>query len=195
MPLKRSALFLLLSGAACASGRVTPEGACRSRLLAIAARPNAEDLAKLAGTYELSLVNADGEYGDSVSHGRLTLWANDSVRRYAWVTPSIGRIPGERPLTGTFASRSATVPSYPNLWEPAGPDRPAVELIGPTLYFGGIDAMDGGGERLEITAISGAGFGGTWTFDGGIAMTIDTATGRRIRDPGGYFCAVRVSAT
>jgi len=150
-----------------------------------------ETLATLAGTYEVILVNSDGEYGDSLARGRLRLWANDSVRRFAYVTPSLGRYPGERPVAGEFSSESQMVPSYPNAYEPARPDQPAVELIGRTLYFGGIDMMDGGGERLEITTVGRKGFEGVWRFDGGIGITIDTATGRQVREPGGYFCAFR----
>ena len=151
----------------------------------------AETLATLAGTYELILVNSEGEYGDSSARGRLRLWANDSVRRYAYVKRSLGRLVGERPLAGEFSSRSSMVSSYPNAFEPARPDHPAVELIGRTLYFGGIDMMDGGGERLEITAVDRNGFAGVWRFDGGFEMTMDVATGRRVREPSGYFCAVR----
>jgi hypothetical protein len=137
------------------------------------------------------LVNADGEYGDSVVFGTLRLWANDSARRYAYVTPHTGRLRGERPLAGAFDSRSPTVPSYPNQWEPGGAERPAVELIAQTLYFGGIDANGGAGERLQITYVGRTGFMGIWRHSGGIEVTIDTASGRILHEPSGYFCAIR----
>ncbi len=122
----------------------------------------------------------------------LDLWPNDSVRRYAWVARTIGRVRAERPLFGAFASRSSTVSSYPAPRNPAGADDPAVELIGQTLYLGGADMLDGGGERLHITNVSPTRFSGNWTHAAGIEMTVDSATGRRLREPGGHFCAVRL---
>jgi hypothetical protein len=188
----RGLLLLLLSLAACAPGRVTRERGCGARPPDEAMPPDGAELVKLAGGYELTLVNSEGGYGDSVVSGKLNLWPNDSVRRYAWVTRTIGRIPGERPLAGALETQSLTVPSYPNPWNVASPDSPAVELIGKTLYFGGIDAMDGSGERLRISSISQAGFWGTWAHEAGFEMTIDSATGRQARELGGYFCAVRL---
>ncbi len=150
-----------------------------------------EQVAGLAGQYRLVLVNTNGEYGDSVILGTLRLRPNDSARRYAWVLPTLGRIRGERPLAGEFTSQSSTVPNYPNEWEPATPDRPAVELIGQIIYFGGIDAMDGAGERLLIRGVAASGFAGTWEHDGGIERVMDTVSKRFLEDPGGYFCASR----
>jgi hypothetical protein len=191
MPLMLRFALLLLAGApACAPGPVAPNLACR-RPLEKPARPDGDALAALAGKYEVILVNADGEYGDSVVPGTLTLWANDSARRYAYVTPHIGRLRGERPLAGAFDSRSPTVPNYPNRWEPGGPDSPVVELIAQTLYFGGIDANDGTGERLQITQVGPSGFIGIWRHSAGIEVTIDKASGRMLREPSGYFCAIR----
>jgi hypothetical protein len=175
--------------AACAVG--VPDSACPPPYQqATSVAP--DQLARLAGEYRLTLVNTRGEYGDSVIRGTLRLWPNDSGRRSAWVRPTFGRIRGERPLAGEFTSHSSTVPSYPNEWEPASPDRPAVELIGHTIYLGGIDAMDGAGERLLIRAVAASGFTGTWEHDGGIARVMDTVTKRFLEDPGGHFCASRM---
>jgi hypothetical protein len=190
--MSRRSLLVLLSLVACAPGQVVPEPECRARPHTEAIPPYGGGLMKLAGGYELTLVNSEGGYGDSVVRGRLDLWPNDSARRYAWLSPTIGRIRGERPLSGAFETQSSTVLSYPNPWNLASANNPAVELIGQTLHFGGIDMMDGAGERLRITSVSPAGFWGTWAHDGGIEMTIDTATGRRVREPSGYFCAVRL---
>jgi len=191
--MSRSPVLILLSLAACAPARVGPDPECRDRPAADGGIPaNGAELVKLAGGYELTLLNSEGGYGDSVVGGRLDLWPNDSIRRYAWVAHTVGRVRGERPLFGAFESRSSTMPSYPKLRTPGGTDDPAVELVAQTLYFGGVDRIDGTGERLQITSISVRGFAGTWTHDRGIEMTVDSATGQRLREPGGHFCAVRL---
>jgi hypothetical protein len=185
-------VLLLCAGVpACGAGSISPIQAC-PRPDTRSAPPDSDVLTTLAGRYEITFVNVDGEYGDSVASGTLMLWPNDSARRYAYVTPQIGRQRGERPLAGSFDSRSSTVPSYPNSYEPATPERPAVELIESTLYFGGIDATDGAGQRLQITRVGSSGFTGLWRYSGGIEVTIDTATGRIVREPSGYFCARRL---
>ena len=155
------------------------------------APPSSEQLSELAGEYEVILLNTQGEYGDSVVRGRLTLWPNDSARRYAHLVPAMGFITGERPLAGRFESRSPTIPSYPNEGEPATPERPEVEVIGRTLYLGGIDMMDGSGVRLEIRTAGAEGFAGTWTRSLGVARVLDTVQKRFLDDPGGHFCALR----
>jgi hypothetical protein len=175
---------------ACASSTTVPDSTCSSPP-GHAGPPEAEQLARLAGEYRLVLVNTRGEYGDSVVRGTLTLWPNDSARRYAWVHPVLGRFPGERPLAGRFTSHSGTVPSHPSAWERATADHPAVELIGSTLFLGGIDMMDGSGERLDIRTAALDGFAGTWGHDGGIGRLLDTVNKRFLKDPGGHFCAWR----
>jgi hypothetical protein len=174
----------------CVARTPAPDSAC-PLLRGETAALGPEQLERLAGEYQLVLVNTRGEYGDSVTRGSLTLWPNDSARRYAWVVPTIGRLRGERPLAGRFTSQSRTVPDYPNSWEPATPDRPVVELIGTTIYFGGIDMMDGSGERLVIQGTTPTGFAGTWAHDGGIERVMDTVHKRFLEDPGGHFCAWR----
>jgi hypothetical protein len=180
----------ILGALACAASAAIPDATC-SPVRGERSALGPEALARLAGEYRLVLVNSRGEYGDSVILGTLTLWPNDSVRRYAWMVPAIGRLRGERPLAGQFTTQSSTVPNYPNEWEPATAENPVVELIGSTIYFGGIDAMDGSGERLLIGTATAAGFSGTWEHDGGIARVMDTVHKRFLQDPGGHFCASR----
>jgi hypothetical protein len=144
----------------------------------------------LAGRYEVSLVNAAGGYGDSLVRGTLVLWANDSVRRY--MPPTISRRPGERPLAGRFESRSTTVPSYPNQHEPGSQDDPSVEMVDATIYLGGLEYSDAGGDQLGVTKITPTGFVGLWTHSSGFSITVDSATGRVVREPSGYFCAWRL---
>lgn len=187
----RIALIILISTPGCAPAQVTPQRDCAA--VADTAQVAADALAGLAGTYEVVFVNSEGEYGDSLGKGTLTLWANDSSRRFASVSDgrALGRFPGERPVAGKFVSQSALVASYPNTYDPDRPNQPAIEMIGHTIYFGGIDMLDGSGERLEITRVRRDGFVGRWHYDGGIAIVVDTMKGRRVRDPGGYFCAQR----
>jgi hypothetical protein len=179
---------VLLGATSCGPGQVTPEHLCKRP--AGTARPlSASQLAELAGRYDVALVNSEGEYGDSVVRGTLVLWASDSARRF--MPRTIGRIPGERPLTGTFESHSTTVSSYPNRYDPGGPDGPAVAIIGSTLYLGGVDGTDAVGERLVVEELTPTGFAGAWGHSGGFSVSVDTATGRVVREPSGYFCAWR----
>jgi hypothetical protein len=62
-------------------------------------------------------------------------------------------------------------------------------MIGSTLYLGGINGTDVVGERLVVEEITPAGFAGTWRYSGGFSVTVDSATGRVVREPSGYFCA------
>jgi hypothetical protein len=187
-----AALLALLTLSACSSGRVGPAPPCPQPRPA-SAPPRSDQLAALPGRYEMTLVNANGEYGDSIVRGVLVLWANDSARRY--LPRSIGRRPGQRPLAGKFESQSITVPSVPNSYEPGNPEDPAVEMVGDTIYLGGLEYSDAGGNRLGVQEITPTGFRGTWTYSAGFSVTVDSATGRVVREPSGYFCARRVPNT
>jgi hypothetical protein len=143
----------------------------------------------LAGRYEMTLVNSEGQYGDSLVRGILVLWANDSVRRY--MPRTIGRRPGERPLAGRFESHSSTVESVPDPYEPEGREDPAVEMVETTIYLGGLEYGDAGGNQLGVKEITSTGFRGVWTYALGFSVTVDSATGRVVREPSGYFCARR----
>jgi hypothetical protein len=134
-----------------------------------------------------------GEHGDSLVRGTLLLWANDSTRRY--VRRTIGRRPGERPLEGKFESHSTIIPSVPNRYEPGSRDSRAVEMVGATIYLGGLEYSDGGGNELEVKEITSNGFQGLWTYSRGFSVTVDSASGHVVRDPNGYFCAQRVPQT
>jgi hypothetical protein len=181
-------ILALLNTNACSPGQVAPEPACPKSSTA-SAPPSPGQLAALAGRYEMTLVNSNGEYGDSIVRGTLVLWANDSARRY--MPGTIGRLPGERPLAGKFESRSTTVPSVPNPYEPGTQEDPAVEMVRATIYLGGLEYSDAGGNSLGVQEITPSGFRGVWTYSTGFSVTMDSATGRVIRDPSGYFCARR----
>jgi hypothetical protein len=183
------ALLALLSANACGQGQVAPESTCLQPS-ARAEPPTSRQLAALAGSYDMTLVNSEGEYGDSLVRGTLVLWANDSARRY--MPRTIGRLPGERPLAGSFESHSSTVASVPNQVEPERPGEPAVEMVDATVYLGGLEYSDAGGNRLGVREVTPTGFRGMWTYAPGFEVTVDSATGRVVREPSGYFCARRM---
>jgi hypothetical protein len=178
----------VLTTSTCAPGQVTPEPTC-PKPAPEGTPPTPAQLAALAGRYELVLVNSNGDYGDSLVHGTLTLWPNDSARRY--MPRTIGRLPGERPLAGTFESRSSTVRSYPDRQSSGSRDEPAVEMVEATIYLGGAESGDAGGDRLGVQALTPTGFAGMWTYSRGFAVTVDSATGRVMQEPSGYYCARR----
>ena len=153
----------------------------------------------MVGRYDLALVNTRGEYGDSVERGVLDLWLNDSTRRFAWVKPGLGHVPGERPLPGAFESQLPRGSGARDTRASRDPERPGVEVIGPLLFGGGpvlfmgsIDVMDASGERLRIRAVSPEGFWGTW----GSELWDRCCRGHRyervLANPAGHFCALRI---
>ncbi len=64
-------------------------------------------------------------------------------------------------------------------------------MVGATIHLGGLEYSDAGGNRLGVQEITPSGFRGVWTYSTGFSVTMDSATGRVIRDPSGYFCARR----
>ena len=182
-------ILALLTTSACGAGQVVPERACQKPGTSVEA-PTPQELAALAGQYEVTMVNSEGEDGDAPVSGTLLLWANDSVRRF--MPRTIGRRSGERPLAGRFESRSTMVSSYPDHSVPASQKDPAVEMVEATIYLGGLEYSDAGGDRLEVKQITSNGFIGVWTQDGGFSFTVDSASGRVVREPSGHFCARRV---
>jgi len=151
--------------------------------------PDWAHIETLAGRYELTLVNTGGGYGDSVGRGVLELWPNDSARRAGTF---LGRSMGNRPLAGIFIDGDTSKARAYDERMLRDPNRPGVELIGSILYMGGIDVMDGSGERLSIRAVNPDGFWGGWHWDGGIALLMDTKTKRIVPWPSGHFCALRI---
>lgn len=181
-------VLALLTISACSPGQITAEPGCQ--ISATSQPPTPAQLAALGGRYEVTLVNSKGEYGDSLVRGNLLLWANDSARRF--MPRTSGRRPGERPLAGRFESHSTTLPSVPNQYEPGSRDNPAVEMVEATIYLGGLEYSDAGGNELEVKEITSGGFRGVWTYSRGFSVTVDSASGRVVREVGGYFCAQRI---
>lgn len=146
----------------------------------------------LAGTYSLILINTNRGWAPRVWAGVLELWPNTPMRQAGWGERVIGRRAGPRPLAGTIAFTTydrKPAPSSPP--RPRQPDNPDAEVLGTTLALGPWDANDASGEYLQIQRVSPSGFWGTWEYDGGIAVVVDSATGKVRPDPKGYFCAIR----
>jgi len=59
-----------------------------------------------------------------------------------------------------------------------------------TTYLGG-EPSDAGGDQLAVQEITSTGFAGVWTYSSGFSVTVDSATGRVVREPSGYFYARR----
>ena len=153
-----------------------------------------EQIAGLAGAFALVLVNTvTGWTPLGPRDGALELWPNAPARRGGWPERTLGRKAGPRPLVGRVQlAASGDVPGY-ELAAVAGSDHPEVEVVGADLHFGAPDAVDGAGYVLRIVHVSPSGFWGTWTYSLGIGAVMDSATGRRLEDPAGFFCAVRRS--
>jgi hypothetical protein len=182
-------ILTLISAFACSQAPGIPQPGCQ-RNGVTSKPPTSSELAALAGQYEVSLVNSQSESGDSLIHGRLVLWVNDSSRRH--MPPTVGNRPGDRPLAGEFASYSTTVPSVPNQYEPGSEDHPAVEMVGATIHLGGLEFSDAGGTELRVKEIVSTGFRGEWIHSTGFSVAVNSATGRVVPEPKGYFCARRV---
>ena len=157
------------------------------------ARPaTSEEIAGLAGVYSLMLVNTISGWVPLGSRpGSLELWPNAPDRRAGWPPRTLGRLPGPRPLVGRVRLvASGGAPAY-ELAAVPGSHEPEVEVVGAELYFGAPDPVDASGTVLRISHVSRDGFWGTWSFDSGIGMVMDSATGRRLENPAGFFCAFR----
>lgn len=74
-------------------------------------------------------------------------------------------------------------------------DSTDIVLLGSTLDIGRIGVLDAGRHYLRVEALTRDGFRGQWRFSGGLAVVVDSATGTPLPDPGGHFCATRLSAS
>jgi hypothetical protein len=85
------------------------------------------------------------------------------------------------------------VPSVPDSQQRGTKREPAVEMVGATIYLGGLEFSDAGGTSLVVKQITSIGFRGTWDYSSGFSIRVDGTTGRVIPDPRGYFCATRTT--
>lgn len=95
-----------------------------------------------------------------------------------------------RPLVGVRVDTAAAHPLVDSLFV----DDPQVEFSGGMLvvYSGTKHTIDGGSHSLVLHDVDADAFRGYWGSDLGIAAIIDTATGERLPNPRGWFCARRV---
>jgi hypothetical protein len=161
-----------------------PPEQCGPAVPETAQHPVAIPSADLAGDYRLVQVRT--QPAPSVtSSGRLHLMPVDSGTRavavggavrdlVGWLDPT----EGDRRWRADAGSRD--------------PAHPGVVLAGSHLRLGQPGALDAYVEHLTITAVSADGFWGWWKAEPGFELTLDSASGRRLPDPAGFFCALRV---
>jgi hypothetical protein len=159
-----------------------PPERCGPAVPGNAEHPVAVPAVKLAGDYDLMQVRTQPSPGSRT--GRLHLMPVDSAMRAAAVGGAV------RDLIGWFD------PLEPDSgWRAdAGsrdPAQPGAVLAGSHLRLGQ-PALDAYVEHLTITAVSSQGFWGWWQGEPGFQLAVDNRTGRRLPDPAGYFCALRV---
>ncbi len=93
----------------------------------------------------------------------------------------VGYIPGERPIVG----QADQAPGNFGL----SAKRLPVAMIDSTLLIGEIDVLDGASFELRPRRIGQRGFSGTWAWNGGFVITVDSAG--RVVTESGTFCADR----
>jgi hypothetical protein len=146
---------------------------------------------ELVGSYALTMINSQGDYGDSVTTGLLDLWPNDSARQYRSQKPGPPGSTPERPLAGAFDQEYPPLSGSTDLRSSRDSKHPGAELRGRELYMGAIDGVDGWNDALTLVRVDSAGFWGTWSSSTGILYYADSVTGRRLANPAGHFCAIR----
>jgi hypothetical protein len=138
----------------------------------------------LAGDYQLVQVRTQPAPTGTTS-GRLHLAPPDSATRAAGVGGPV------RDLIGWFDPLEGD-----SVWAAAAgsrdASRPGAVLAGSHLRLGQLAGLDAYVEHLTITAVSGDGFWGWWKAEPGFELTVDSKNGRRLPDPAGFFCALRV---
>jgi hypothetical protein len=182
-PARELPCLLLVVLAGChAPGQVTTQ-ACAARPPASSRSFQASMATELFGTYELNTVHTSQGGASYTIAGRLVLMPPDTLRRYyrprlqSWVRT------GDRPVAGVYIPADS---GYPD---------DIVEVEGEVLYVGCRMCMDASPNHYQITWVLDSAFGGTWeNFQTGIWRVYDSASGRELPNPAGYFCARRLSS-
>jgi len=179
---------LLLGLAAACAPRPAPTagiaaGACRPEPPAGAGPLTPERAPWLAGRFRLiTVTTSQGRAYRHAAETGLTLRMADSLERAAATARGVGHAP-RRALQ--FVGRWRWAPDS----EAQQPD--LAEVDAGVLYLGCRDCLDGSPWHLQITAVSPAGFWGTWRdYQTGTVRAVD-GRGRELPDPAGFFCAVR----
>ena len=155
----------------------------------LAKRPvyrNADSAALLhmTGSFRLTLVVTSFRAAWTPPTYRLLLRQPDSSEA---AEARIGRV-GHRPRPDLRLVGIAAL-----LDDLSGQRQPNVELDSGIVYMGCRDCMDGDPLELIVTAADTDGFYGRWRdYQRGIGHAIDES-GRRLPDPAGHFCAVRIN--
>ena len=146
-----------------------------------AATFDSASVGRLAGSYTLISVTTARGYGGGVDRGRLRLSANDTLARfYVGTIRGDYRRSGDRPLAGAYEA-------------PGRRYRDTAVVGGGVLFVGCRECMDASPTHYRIEAAGPAGFWGRWeNYQTGGIVAVD-ARGRRLSNPSGYFCALRVS--
>jgi hypothetical protein len=140
--------------------------------------------AALAGDYRLVEVRTQPSPGSARS-GRLHLFPVDSATRAASVGGAVRDLIGWfDPADGDSASRVQA--------GSRDPEHPGAVLAGSHLRLGQAGTLDAYVDHLTITAVSEDGFWGWWKEEPGLEVAVDRNSGRRLPDPAGFFCALRV---
>ncbi len=132
----------------------------------------------LAGRYRLTTVNTARGWTRDSSEAVVVLVPNDTLRRF--YRPGLGglRRVGDRPLAGRYQ---------------AGRHRDTAEVEGRVLYIGCRNCLDGSPTHYLIRGSAPNGFWGTWVnYQTGLVQAVDER-GRRLPNPEGVFCAVRLN--
>ena len=171
-----------------------------SNRLVPCARPTAKsfvDLPNLAGTYEIEFIATDGEHRGKRVHGKLELWARDSVGSiphrldgrsnskvrepyFGYMTADLASLGGF--TEGLVTSRDVNAPGV-TVWSWTDRAEGQVELrLGSNRNRRDRFILDGayvGADLLEATPMR---FAGRW----------DATIGHSVPHASGYFCAHRI---
>jgi hypothetical protein len=160
-----------------------PPAECSSPL-ATAASVDSATLARLTpGQFVLISVNTSRGYGGSIQRGSLTLVRlheeNELVDRQTFAGP--------RKFWRPFAGRFEMIAGGRTY-------RDTAEVSAQGLAIGCVDCMDASPTSYTIVAVSPEGFVGRWANNQtGIGVAVDRR-GRRLPNPGGFYCARRVES-
>ena len=149
-----------------------------------AQHPMALPATALAGDYQLVQVRTQPSPG-SVRRGRLHFMPVDSASRAASVGGAVRDLIGWfDPMDGDNLSQVQAASR--------DPEHPGAVLAGSHLRLGQAGSLNAYVDHLTITAVSRDGFWGWWKEEPGLDVAVDRNTGRRLPDPAGFFCALRV---
>ena len=146
---------------------------------------------ELVGDFTLTQITTNRRTPQPPLVRAIHLYANDSLHRYRYAKPQLGRAPGQRPVAGWVVAPGT------DFWgdtavQSENPEAPGIQWAHGRLRIGKVDVNDGIGDDLTVMAITPEGFWGTWGRDWGIALVVDTNSGQVVPSETGYFCALRL---